>query len=168
MPLSEILYKERPRVITVVGYIFVGASILMVVSSVMAFIMFSLIPKFGNMPEFPGPLNFLFQNYRYFAAGEAIVGALMILVSCNFLLGKNWTRFVLQVYLVAFLIFMVFFCKLWSDTWTSATPDGIFKSVGVFVAIVTGIFWGGISGAGIVFLHSKKVRQFCAKKSEIN
>lgn len=163
MLFSEISKMERPRVIAFVGYMFFAAAILMVLGGVMALVVNAIIARFGGMPEVSGPFNFMFANFRYFALGEVIVGILLFLVSCNFLLGKNWTRIVLQVFLVFSMIFTIVFCILWGDSWIRLAPNIVIKLYGLFIVIYSVVYWGVVSGITIVFLNGKTVKQFCSK-----
>jgi len=140
----------RPTAISVIGWGAIVVAVLMTFSGAMAALLSSAMPEIGARPERPTPIDFVFEHFTLFAAGQVVVGAVLGVAGRALLSLRRWGAHVIQAVaclgLVWFVggtaVFLAELLPLLSASQGSERPG---ETVTVFMlatAVFTALFYG--------------------------
>ena len=159
----------------IIGWIFFAAAILMMLSSIMAFLAFASMSSMGrgahSIPEdAPKVFAFIFRYFGIFAAIQLLLAIFILIASIEFLKLRAWARTALEVVSWLGLIYVISFGIFWVFNWVSMTagtpasgqsgsgPPPVFRMLGMAMGIFVTLFWAAPPVVLIIFLRSAAVR----------
>jgi hypothetical protein len=172
------IQKKRPTAITVIAWIFIVGAILMIVSSSLGFLAFTVIKqKVDEMPPIAEvlPHQFLIMNiiYRSFGILVLLQVALTIfalIASIQFLRLRAWARSALEIISWLGLLYVVGFGIFWVVSWigiTSGLPSStgspatspLFSIFGAIIGACVVAAWSALFVVIIMFLRDNKIKE---------
>lgn len=122
----EVTAKKRPTSVTVIGWIFIALAGLMILSSIMAFAVFSIMKHMGvDIPplpaEAPGFVSIISQNPDLFILLQIGFAIFVLITSIQFLRLRSWARTTLEILSWLGFVYLVIFEIYWVSSWISKT-----------------------------------------------
>jgi hypothetical protein len=171
------IQKKRPTAITVIGWIFLVSSILMILSGGLGFIAFSFMKQLGEeMPpiydELPNQyqiLRIIFQNFGIAALLQVALAIFVLMASIHFLQLRKWARYALEIITWLGLFYVVAFGIFWLVSWITITssipvseapfgPPPMFNIIGAIMGCVVTVGWVVPLIIIIIFLRGKTIK----------
>lgn len=173
----DAIQKKRPTAITVIGWIFLVSSILMILSGGLGFIAFSFMKQMAEeMPplseELPHQfriMGIIFQNFGIIALLQVALAIFVLMTSIHFLQLCKWARNALEIITWLGLFYIVGFGIFWLVSWidiTSSFPDSqvpsgpspMFNIIGAIMGCVVTVVWVVPLIIIIIFLRGKTIK----------
>lgn len=171
------IQKKRPTSVTVIGWMFIASTILMILSGGMGFAAFTFMKQTaGGVPplseDIPGQLRVIeivFQYFELIAVVQVAFAIFILIASIQFLRLRRWARTALEVVSWLGLVYMVGFGIVWVASWIGITssipltegtpgPSPLFNIVSVVMGSLVAVCWAVPLVVIIVFLRGKTVR----------
>jgi hypothetical protein len=171
------IQKKRPTSITVIGWIFLVGSILMIFSSGLGFIAFSFMKQMAEeMPPIPEELpnqfqilRIIFQNFGILALSQVALAIFVLMASIHFLHLRKWARTALEIITWSALFYVVGFGIFWVASWITITssspvseapsgPPPMFNIIGAVMGCVVTVVWAVPLIIIIFFLRGKTIK----------
>ncbi len=171
------IQKKRPTAITVIGWIFLVSSILMILSGGLGFIAFSFMKQMAEeMPpiseELPKQfqiLRIIFQNFGIIALLQVALAIFVLMTSIYFLQLRKWARAALEIITWLGLFSVVGFGIFWVVSWITITsnipvsevpsgPPPMFNIIGAIMGCVVTVVWAVPLIIIIIFLRGKTIK----------
>lgn len=169
---------ERPTAVTVIGWLFIGMSGLMIFSALMSFAAFSMMPDMDEamreMPAtMPHQMRGLFGLFRYFtiiSGGQIVVAGFTLFAGFRFLQRRAWARTYLEVLSWVSIALLVLYVGWWGYMWVQMTgifpaemgncgpPMGLFRGLGVVMGLFNLAIFATPLGVIIHYLRKDSVR----------
>jgi hypothetical protein len=169
--------KKRPTAITIIGWIFIVTAILMIFSSVIAFIAFSYMKQIAEeMPpiaeELPNQFRIIrifFQHFGILALLQVAFAIFVLMASLYFLQLRRWARTALEIVAWLGLVYVVGFGIFWVASWINITssfpvpevssgPPPMFNIIGATMGCVVTVVWAAPLIIIIIFLRGKSIK----------
>lgn len=170
------IQKKRPTAITVIGWIFLVSSILMILSGGLGLIAFSFMNQMAEeMPPIPDELlnqfqilRIIFQNFGIIALLQVALAIFVLMASIHFLQLRKWARYALEIITWLGLFYVVGFGLFWVASWITITlsipaseapsgPPPMFNIIGAIMGCVVTVVWVVPLIIIIIFLHGKTI-----------
>lgn len=172
------IQKKRPTSITVIGWIFLVSSILMIFSGGLCFIAFSFMKQIAEeMPpisdELPNQfqiLRIIFQNFGIIALLQVALAIFVLMASIHFLQLRKWARTALEIITWLGLVYVVGFGIFWVVSWIAITsnipvtegasgPPPMFDIIGAIMGSIVAAVWAVPLIVVIYFLRGRTIRE---------
>ena len=118
----------------------------------------------GRPPEhmrvFPGPIEFVFQHFVFFAMLQIGIALILVLAGRALLHSKRWASLVIQGVASLGLLYMVSFTTLFISHLVgmqAGTPETAMLVFMIVAAGANGLFWGAPLVVTIVYLRKPDV-----------
>ena len=172
-----------PTAVSVIGWIFIGMSALMIFSALMSLAAFSMMPPMDeamrDMPAaFPRELRGMFGLFKYFhvlSIGQIVVAAFTLFAGIRFLQRRAWARVYLEVLSWVSIALLVLYVGWWGYMWSQITssfpkqmgncgpPIGFFRGMGIVMALFNLIIFATPLVVIIHYLRKESVRGACER-----
>jgi hypothetical protein len=173
----DAIQKKRPTAITVIGWIFLVSSILMILSGGLGFIAFSFMNQMAEeMPPIPEELlnqfqilRIIFQNFGIIALLQVALAIFVLMASIHFLKLRKWARNAVEIVAWLGLLYVVGFGIFWVVSWITITsnipvseapsgPPPMFNIIGAIMGCVVTVVWAVPLIIIIIFLRGKTIK----------
>jgi len=173
----DAIQKKRSTSITVIGWIFLVSSILMIFSGGLGFIAFSFMKQLAEeMPplsdELPNQfqiMRIIFQNFGIIALLQVALATFVLMASIHFLQLRKWARNALEIITWLGLFYIVGFGIFWVVSWITITssfpvsevpsgPPPMFNIIGAVMGCVVTVVWVVPLIIIIIFLRGKTIK----------
>jgi hypothetical protein len=172
------IQKKRPTAITVIAWIFIVGAILMIVSSSIGFLAFTVIKqRVGEMPPIAQVLphqfrimNIIYRNFGILALLQVTLAIFVLIASIQFLRLRKWARSALEIISWLGLVYVVGFSIFWVVSWIGITsglpsalgspaPSPLFSIFGAIIGACVAVAWSVPLVVIIMFLRGKMIRE---------
>ncbi|HUT55564.1 MAG TPA: hypothetical protein VM658_19390 [bacterium] len=176
-PVVPVLYKRpappavegTPMAVKVLAWIWIALGIMMVLSSVMALFMSSMMNSMmahDGMSMADANVPAIFRYYRLLVFLQFLVAAFIIFAAYNFLMLRAWGRTAIEVINWLGLGYILGFGIYWLISWANMSskfpaghgPPAGFAALGIVMGILVFVTLGVPLGVMIHFLRSAPVR----------
>ncbi len=173
----DAIQKKRPTAITVIGWIFLASSILMILSGGLGFMVFSYMKQIAEeMPPLSDELphqfqimRIIFQNFGIIALLQVAFAIFVLMTSIHFLQLRKWSRTALEIITWLGLFYIVGFGIFWVVSWITITssfpvsevpsgPPPMFNIIGAVMGCVVTVVWVVPLIIIIIFLRGKTIK----------
>ena len=158
----------RPARVTILGWLYLVAAVLTVLSGAMGWAAFTVIREHagGNAPLWPPSVlgRLLFQHFGELTLAQIAIASFVGVAAVQFLRLRPWARAVLEGATWFTLAYTLAFGVFWELAWTHGpwsapeTPTA-FLIVGAIMGIAITVAIGGVVGMLLWLLRSETVRQ---------
>lgn len=171
----ETLTNKRPPLVTVIGWIFIIFSILMILGGVMGLTVYSFMLKAGggnippvseDMPALFKVISIVFQNFGLLVFLQIIFAVFMLIAGIQFLRLQAWAKTALEAISWLGLAFTIGFGILWVDMVSSlpvkegtTVPRDMIDVFGAAAGITIMIVWAVPIIVIIRLLRGKTVKE---------
>jgi hypothetical protein len=169
---------KKPTSVTVIGWIFIVVSGLMLLSGAMGLVSFSLMKKMsgGEFPPMvegmPGAFKasaFMFKHFGLIAFLQILFAGFSLFAGIQFLRLRSWARTALEVIAWLGLTYIIGFGIFWIISWVSITsaipaegaaaPPAAFNIIGAIMGAVVIAIFAVPAIVIIIFLRKPEVRR---------
>lgn len=154
--------EKRPTCVSVIGWVWIILGSLMILSSILALLSWNMIGENATAdPEFQQNMPSIMIYFSYIAMAQLLVAIIGLVSGINFLKLKSWSRIVLEILTLLFILFVVGFGIYWEFGWLTMTsgngPKG-FNVMGAVMGVVIIGIYGVPLGIMLKYLRGDRVK----------